>query len=157
MEYSRTNLTLTAFAVMRIIRIYIILDKGNCYMQDMPVRERGPLSSTWVIMNKLNRGSYKPEEFSRLSHLRHIVVAIPPKDPSFWKLNMSNLNSLKRHRLKPLSWSHSVWSCNKSFTKCAHCTGATEGTPVTIAPGMATTLLVLSVKITFLKRTVEIW
>lgn len=65
---------------MRIIRVYMTLDKGNS-MQDMAVRERGPLSSTWVIMNKLNRGSYKPEEFSRLSHLRHVVVAIPPKDP----------------------------------------------------------------------------
>lgn len=86
----------------------------------MPERERGPLSGTWAVMNKLNRGYYKPEEFSRLSHLRHIVVAIPPKDPFLWKLNMSNLNSLKKHMLRPLSWNHTQYGPGTSHFRNMH-------------------------------------
>lgn len=42
----------------------------------------------------------------------------------------------------------------KSFMKYANCNAVTEGRAVTTVPEMATRILIVSVKITFLKKTV---
>lgn len=49
---------------------------------------------------------------------------------------------------------HSTQSYNKSFMKHADCNAMTESMAETAAPGLATRILILSVKITFLKKEV---
>ena len=46
----------------------------------------------------------------------------------------------------------SGWSSNKLFMKYVNFKAVAEGTTVTTGPGMATGILILSVKITFLKK-----